>query len=1084
MKKILLFIFAGINISMAQSVVLTPFEAPLKDKNTEHLKEFKLLQLDVKELQSILDHASGNIYEVNLRTPDETFQLELYEFSMMSNNVVRNTGGLDHLKRIPERKDLRTFKGIVNGKNNSIVTMTIANGFLKLMMDDRTDKYFLEQYGTMEDRNNSNRSSQQKFVLYKEKDLIPVEGLSCGVTELRKGIEDVEKQIGKSIKLRDYNPCRICIEVQIALGADASMYVKYGSVANVEAFLISNMADVQTVYDDEWLEYEFAFQITGEWISDDPFTDPFMQARDINTEFTLFKQQNTRLFPGSEYDVTSLWNAKFTSPGGTIGLADIPGVCASSKCNVVTSFYPNVLTSPFYLTLQAHELGHNFTAGHDGGLSPTIMNALPLQATTWSPPSYRAIFSYVYFQGLAGGCLTFCPNTGEPVADFSADITYGCQPVTVKFTDLSSYASKWKWKFPGGMPDSSDLQHPVVTYKKAGLYPVTLEVSNKWCKAILVKSDYIEINDIPEANFIYGVNPDRTVFFTNTTLRGIDYLWKFGDGEESDEVNPNHLYARDSTYEVTITATNDCGTTTIKKKLKVISLPIANFEADTIGGCAPKSIKFTDKSTNNVIKWIWNFPGGTPDFSYAQNPIIRYDHPGIYDVTLTVLSANNSHKLTKPMYITIHSLPEAKFDYSQNGNTINFSNSSRFSKSHFWNFGDNTTSSEENPSHTFLEGYFEVLYIVTNACGTDTAKTMVTVGTQPVAGFQVNEKLGCAPFQVQFTNASTAAATAFKWYFPGGNPSTSTDKNPVVLYNSVGKFDVGLLAYNNFYSDSIGQSNFIEVKQAPTGDFTNTVSGYKSFFTNQTAGATFYFWDFGDGRSSFEENPVHDYGVEGEFDVHFIVQNECGLDTFSKHIAIYLVPKVNFAADTIRGCAPLKIKFFDKSSIDVTEWDWFFENGNPSVSNQKNPEVLFSKKGKYSVKLTVKNTNGSNQLTRTQYIQVLSPVLCPEQTKSKRFMFSEDPFGVNIQNRSEYLDESIPEVYPNPATDYIYIITGSNDNQNVSIEIYDLSGKKLSQQNTKDSVVRIPTDHLHGGTYYVKIMDHLNSSISKFVIAE
>ncbi|MBK8483638.1 MAG: PKD domain-containing protein [Saprospiraceae bacterium] len=105
-------------------------------------------------------------------------------------------------------------------------------------------------------------------------------------------------------------------------------------------------------------------------------------------------------------------------------------------------------------------------------------------------------------------------------------------------------------------------------------------------------------------------------------------------------------------------------------------------------------------------------------------------------------------------------------------------------------------------------------------------------------------------------------------------------------------------------------------------------------------------------------NPVHDYNVEGEFDVRLIVQNECGLDTFDKHIAVYLVPKVNYTADTIKGCAPLTVNFKDKSSIDVIEWDWLFENGTPTTSNVKNPVVVFNKKGKYTVKLTVKNTNG------------------------------------------------------------------------------------------------------------------------------
>lgn len=130
-------------------------------------------------------------------------------------------------------------------------------------------------------------------------------------------------------------------------------------------------------------------------------------------------------------------------------------------------------------------------------------------------------------------------------------------------------------------------------------------------------------------------------------------------------------------------------------------------------------------------------------------------------------------------------------------------------------------------------------------------------------------------------------------------------------------------------------TDFIEVKIAPTAEFQNSITGFVAYFTNLSTEATNYYWDFGDNKTSTEANPSHNYGVEGEFNVRLITENECGIDTFDKLIAVYLIPKVNFKADTIRGCAPLNVVFTDQSSIDVLEWNWQFENGMPGVSNLK-----------------------------------------------------------------------------------------------------------------------------------------------------
>ncbi|MGB3083843.1 MAG: PKD domain-containing protein, partial [Saprospiraceae bacterium] len=987
--------------------------------------------------------------------------------------------GLSDLKILNKRTDFRTFNGTIKGQN-SMVSMSIADGFFSIMIDDRKDRYFIEPLD-FESLSNA-MPSEQQYLMYKTSDLIPAKGILCGADLVNRAVnENLEKL--KKESLARAKPCKICAEVKICLAADYPMYRKYGgSVNQTENQMLNILADVQTVYDDEF-ENEYQYVVTGTFIPEEQAKDPFNGMNDINAMLNRFRDiAETSMFANSQHNVATLWTSKF-GPTGTVGTAFQASVCLNDRYNVCSDYWGPGGRQGDYLTLQAHMLGHNWSMIHDAGISPTIMApGLPNGSTAWSGLAIASLNSYARTEKLIeSGCLPICPNSSAPVPDFSADITYGCQPVTVKFKDLSINTTKWKWSFPGGTPDTSTQKNPVIVYKTAGTYNVTLEAGSNRCEVELTKVGFIEINDVPVADFSYGLQ-GREIFFIDQSLRADEYSWKFGDGEFSEESNPFHEFPTDSTFEVTLTVRNDCGVHTIKKLINVVSVPTAEFDSDTIGGCAPGIIKFFDQSTRNVKNWQWEFVGGVPSVSTQKNPVVKYNLPGVYDVRLTVYGSRFNHSITKKAYITIDSLPVAQFANSIDVGKVDFTNQSRYAKSHIWIFGDNTTSTDPNPSHNYTEGTYEVKYVAINGCGTDTAVTTLIIGVKPTASFSVGNPKGCAPYKVQFQNASVAA-TNYQWYFPGGSPSTSTDPNPLISYNNAGKFNVSLVASNVFYKDSIGKQDFIDVNTIPNAGFTNSIAGFKSTFTNQSTGGLNYLWDFGDGKPSFEKNPIHDYGVEGEFNVRLIVQNECGLDTFKKQVAVYLVPKVNFVVDTIKGCAPLTVNFNDKSSVDVIEWDWLFENGNPTTSKLKNPVVVFNKKGKYTVKLTVKNTNGTNALTKTQYIQVLSPVLCPEHTKTGRFNISDLPFGGGLENRSDDFEYELPIIFPNPAKDYILVYTNASRENPVSIDMFDLSGRKMTTHQSLDQVYRIQTNHIQAGTYYLKINNGKNAIVTKFVIA-
>lgn len=84
----------------------------------------------------------------------------------------------------------------------------------------------------------------------------------------------------------------------------------------------------------------------------------------------------------------------------------------------------------------------------------------------------------------------------------------------------------------------------------------------------------------------------------------------------------------------------------------------ANFAANPIELCEQEETQFTDQSNGDIISWEWEFPGGYPNASVEQNPIIWYGTEGEYSVTLTVSDGTNSHTTTKSNYIKVATDPE------------------------------------------------------------------------------------------------------------------------------------------------------------------------------------------------------------------------------------------------------------------------------------------------------------------------------------------------------------------------------------------------------------------------------------------
>ena len=203
-----------------------------------------------------------------------------------------------------------------------------------------------------------------------------------------------------------------------------------------------------------------------------------------------------------------------------------------------------------------------------------------------------------------------------------------------------------------------------------------------------------------------------------------------------------------------------------------------------------------------------------------------------------------------------------------------------------WDFGDGGSSSDQDPTHLYdTPGTWTVSLTVEGTKGSDTLvrNDYVAVSTPaPVAAFSGVPTSGPIPLSVQFTDASTGEVDSWQWDF--GDGGSSSDENPAHVYDSPGTWTVSLSVEGTGGSDTLVEAGYITttvpapvaafVGQPRSGDAMLPVQ----FTDNSTGQVTGWQWDFGDGSTSTEESPSHDYVLVGEHSVSLTVTGPGGSD--------------------------------------------------------------------------------------------------------------------------------------------------------------------------------------------------------------
>jgi gliding motility-associated-like protein len=579
--------------------------------------------------------------------------------------------------------------------------------------------------------------------------------------------------------------------------------------------------------------------------------------------------------------------------------------------------------------------------------------------------------------------ITVAPN---PRVDFKALDSTGCFPLPVQFTDLSTTSNgsitAWSWDLGDGTV-SNDAA-PSHTYTASGSYTITLKATNNFgCSKTISKVQYIKVAQGVKAGFS-NTTPNvcsvpATIQFTNTSTGPgqLSYLWDFGDGTLSNGPKPDHTYMAPGTYTVKLVTTSSqgCSDTLIRTNWISVGTVRSGFTAPSLV-CAGQPVVLTNTTTPAPGSAVWYFSDGTT--SGETDPIKTFAKEGTYTVKLVNNFGSCSDSITRS--ITVSKRPSPSFAAGKTLSckapfTVSFTNTTTGVPSYQWHFGDGTTSTDAQTTHTYTQpGDYTVTLIAfsSNGCSDTLVKENFIKIQKPQITIHNLPRTGCTPLTVHPTATVLAneAVTAYRWNF--GDGTFSTEAAPSHTYTRAGNYNVTLTIITaSGCSDSLVLTNAVTAGDKPQGAFTvkpaEVCPDYPVYFTDNSSGNVDQWqWFFSDKGSSTEQNPKYVFDGFGTFSATLVVWSNTCPDTITiKDIVTVKPPLSGFTVSNT--CSDKYTKTFTDASTQATSWHYDFGDG--TTSTERNPTHTYSKPGTY--KVWQKVTNGSCSHSIWTMVQVV-----------------------------------------------------------------------------------------------------------------
>ncbi|HPD66415.1 MAG TPA: PKD domain-containing protein [Bacteroidia bacterium] len=459
------------------------------------------------------------------------------------------------------------------------------------------------------------------------------------------------------------------------------------------------------------------------------------------------------------------------------------------------------------------------------------------------------------------------PDT--PKADFYIDSVV-CVNQYVTVTNNTFDADNFYWNF--GNSATSDVKNPLpFFFDSAGIYHVKLIASNSGCMDSIIQTVTVYSN--PKAYFVFD-KICQGVRFTDSSLNHLNQVWDLGDGQFSSSGRFEHLYQLPGSYQVKLKVFNSMGC--VDSSIRTIYIPAppkADFSLDSVV-CEGQNVHISNQSTN-ADTFYWDL--GNSVNSNLKDPLpYFYDKSGTFEVRLVASGSDCFDTMKKS--VQVYPNPKAEFGFSEICHGALFYDSSLNHNDLVWDFGDGSTSTSAIVRHFYNgPGNYEVkLKVVDHHGCADSVVHSVMIPPAPKAYFSTDPVV-CVNEEITIQNNSVFAGY-FLWDF--GDTRTSFLSTPEPFsYSKPGSYKIKLVASDSFCSDSFFQT--IDVAPDPEVIFnsfqlSDSSIQFIDFSTISSGSVIYWVWNFGDGSTSAERNPVHSFSSPGVYWVELCVSSDAG----------------------------------------------------------------------------------------------------------------------------------------------------------------------------------------------------------------
>jgi Zn-dependent metalloprotease/chitodextrinase len=514
------------------------------------------------------------------------------------------------------------------------------------------------------------------------------------------------------------------------------------------------------------------------------------------------------------------------------------------------------------------------------------------------------------------------------------------------------------------------------------------------------------------ANNNFYCSIPANVSFTNTSLNATSFHWDFGDGSTSTLQSPAHIYSAAGNYTVTLMASGIASCGNADTMIVPSCINVSNGGGPIAVSCIPTAnttccgygimnvhLESINKNSNNATEGYRDFTcsdqtllvaGNTYPFSVTTGSSnsenvsawIDFNNDGVFATSEKVFSSLKK-KLTHSGYINTPT--SAVLNTSLRMRVID----------------EDSSYSISGPCYSPTRGQVE-----------DYTVSFVENTLPPIADFSVSKQSLNVGDIANFYDLTANAPTGWTWSFPGGTPSSSTLRNPIIQYSTIGVYPVTLHVLNSFGTDSITKTSYISVMNifnmcsssstvAPIGilyDSGGPTSAYLngencSFLISPACTDSVILT-----INSFQTESSYDYlriydgtsnlgtllfsasgstsiqkvkAPSGKMFIQFTTDGSVTYPGFDLSWTSILYssgyPTAQFSVDDTTPPVNVPVQFNDLSTNAPNAWQWNFGDGN--VSTLQNPTHAYTTPGIYTVRLIVYTCSASDTTTLQINIQ-------------------------------------------------------------------------------------------------------------------